>query len=141
MPEPVLDALMALVHPDRTCITEGSGDARRAAATLDVDTLWVVGGDGTLNEAAQGLLERSTDARPAMGIVPCGTANDYARGLGLLGADHAAAISATATLETRPMDLLQWGDQVVLNQVTVGLPAAVTSETEQPLKDALGGLA
>jgi diacylglycerol kinase (ATP) len=51
-------------------------DARRQA---DVDAVLVAGGDGTLRLAAEAL----ADAALPVGIVPCGTANDLARALGL----------------------------------------------------------
>jgi diacylglycerol kinase (ATP) len=65
--------------------TGAAGDARRIAATLDRDThdaLLVAGGDGTINEAVSGLVQRA-DAGVPLGLVPCGTANVLAIELGL----------------------------------------------------------
>jgi diacylglycerol kinase (ATP) len=65
--------------------TQAAGDARRIAATLDCaaqDALLVAGGDGTINEAVSGLVQRPDEGVP-LGLVPCGTANVLAIELGL----------------------------------------------------------
>src|ERR1044072_3003952 len=65
-------------------LTRKVGDARRfAAAAGDADLLIVAGGDGTLNEVVHGLMDLSKAARPALGVVPLGTANDFAAGCGI----------------------------------------------------------
>ncbi len=54
------------------------------ASGPDVDALVVAGGDGTINEAINGLLncEKSV-ALPTLGLIPIGTTNVLARDLGL----------------------------------------------------------
>ena len=48
-----------------------------------VDVVVVLGGDGTVNEVLNGLLaEGPSDAVPALGVVPGGSANVFARALG-----------------------------------------------------------
>lgn len=61
--------------------TEGPGDAERAAreASVAFDTVIAAGGDGTVNEVANGL----AGTRAALGIVPLGTMNILARELGM----------------------------------------------------------
>ncbi len=73
--------------------TTGTGDATtktRAALKSGATTIAVVGGDGTLSEAAQGFFEFAgpLDDLPsvinpdaALAILPAGTGNDFARGL------------------------------------------------------------
>jgi YegS/Rv2252/BmrU family lipid kinase len=39
-----------------------------------------VGGDGTLHEIVNGLMQIEPDRRPALGIIPIGSGNDYVRG-------------------------------------------------------------
>jgi YegS/Rv2252/BmrU family lipid kinase len=71
--------------------TEQPGDARRlaaSAASADFDLVLVAGGDGTVNEAANGLLGSAV----ALGVAPAGTMNLLARVLGL-PLDPAQAVS------------------------------------------------
>jgi diacylglycerol kinase family enzyme len=51
------------------------------AGEEDLDGLFVVGGDGSFNLAARGLLGSNT----ALGVIPAGTANVWAQELGLPG--------------------------------------------------------
>ena len=64
-------------------ITGKKGDARRLARELSMaegeKTIWVVGGDGTLNEAVNGLTINSS---LTFGVIPSGSGNDYVRGIG-----------------------------------------------------------
>lgn len=55
------------------------------AAARGYDAVVVAGGDGTVNQAANGLMQTRSDglAVPALGILPAGTANVLARDLGL----------------------------------------------------------
>ena len=74
--------------------TEGPGHAvelARRAQSAGHELLVAVGGDGTLGEAASGLLEdgRVWPARSALGLVPVGTGCDFARALGLRSSDEA----------------------------------------------------
>jgi diacylglycerol kinase family enzyme len=65
-------------------VTREKGDARRFAAEAgEADLLIAAGGDGTLNEVVHGLMDLSEAARPALGVVPVGTANDFATGCGI----------------------------------------------------------
>lgn len=58
--------------------TARAGDAERFAATLssgETDLVVAAGGDGTINEVANGLMALPVDDTPPMGIIPLGTAN------------------------------------------------------------------
>ncbi len=62
--------------------TERKGDARRLAAEAarpETEVLVVAGGDGTVNEVINGLMEIEPARRPTLGILPCGTANDFVK--------------------------------------------------------------
>lgn len=59
------------------CPAHATEIARENAATVDV--IVAVGGDGTINEVAQGL----TRSAATLGIIPCGSGNGLARHLGI----------------------------------------------------------
>ena len=73
--------------------TKGPGDATlqtRAALRSGVESVVVVGGDGTLSETAEGFFEFNDDLdihptainpHATLALVPAGTGNDFARGL------------------------------------------------------------
>lgn len=54
--------------------------ARRARA---FDTVLALGGDGVVHEVVNGLMALDAASRPALGVVPVGSGNDFARTLGL----------------------------------------------------------
>jgi YegS/Rv2252/BmrU family lipid kinase len=105
------------------CLTEGPGDARRlarSAADDGVEVVLAVGGDGTANETAWGLLGSET----ALGIVPMGSGNGLARTIGL----PLVPSEALDTLEravVRRMDVGMLDDRPFLNVAGVGFDAAV----------------
>jgi diacylglycerol kinase family enzyme len=67
--------------------TEHRGHATelaRKAAEEGYDAVVVLGGDGTVNEAVNGLLvDGPSPDLPALAVLPCGSANVFARALGL----------------------------------------------------------
>ena len=81
---------------------EESAQAARAAVAAGAQRLIAVGGDGAVNLAAQGVA--GTGA--ALGIVPAGTGNDFARAFGLLGLSVEEA-AATALGPTQPVDAIR----------------------------------
>jgi diacylglycerol kinase (ATP) len=89
--------------------TEGPGDAARLirqARKDGVDCVVLVGGDGTLNDAAQGYLDAdgSVASGPQLGLIPSGTGGDFRRTFGLGDSvEEAAARVLNAT--PRPLDL------------------------------------
>ena len=52
-----------------------------AAGARGFDTVLALGGDGVIHEVANGLMRQDEDVRPALGLVPVGSGNDYARTL------------------------------------------------------------
>jgi diacylglycerol kinase (ATP) len=66
--------------------TQRSGDATRLAREAGeegFDVVLYVGGDGTANEVANGILQLPPDARPVMAALPYGTGADLPHSLGL----------------------------------------------------------
>lgn len=64
-----------------------AGELARSAGRAGIHVVVVLGGDGTVNEAVNGLLaddpESGPERRPALGILPAGGMNVAARSLGL----------------------------------------------------------
>lgn len=61
------------------CLTHAKGEANELAHECDADVVIAVGGDGTVHEVAQGLLESTK----ALGIIPCGSGDGLALHLGI----------------------------------------------------------
>ena len=88
-------------------ITEGPGDAKRAAAELggQFDLVVCAGGDGTLNETLCGLM--TLPQRPPVGYIPHGSTNDFAASLRIPAQPMAAANAIAACTQPRRLDLGQ----------------------------------
>ena len=88
--------------------TDGPGEACGLARGMALDGAELViaaGGDGTASEAADGLLQAFDESgkRAELGLLPCGTGIDFARGLGLTD-DFEATIARLASAKGRPVD-------------------------------------
>ena len=84
-------------------VTWESGDAARYAqqASKDqVDIIVAAGGDGTINEVVDGLMRMSGEPSVAVGVIPFGTANDFANGCGIPLGDPLAALQTDRVYET-----------------------------------------
>ena len=116
--------------------TTGPGDAERFAAAVDAaryDALVVAGGDGTVNEAINGL----GDARLPFAILPLGTANVLAAEIGLaLDPDSVAA--AIAHGRPRPITLGAANGRRFILMAGVGFDAHVVATVSTPVKRWLG---
>jgi diacylglycerol kinase (ATP) len=109
--------------------TTGPGDAATfaaEAAARGAELVLAMGGDGTANEVAQGLL--GTDV--TMGLVPVGSGNGLARAL-RLPLDPARALLALEAGVRRRMDLGFVNDKPFLNVAGLGFDALVGSAFHQ----------
>ena len=75
------------------------------AAGEKFDLVAAAGGDGTINEVVNGLMQ--DEHRPALGVIPLGTGNDFARMLGLPLGDPRAALGLLETGERRRLDIYE----------------------------------
>ncbi|CAM8471627.1 TPA: lipid kinase YegS [Citrobacter freundii] len=124
-------------------VTWEKGDAQRyvdEARQLGVETVIAGGGDGTINEVSTALIQSQGDNIPALGILPLGTANDFATSVGIpddLDKALKLAIAANATA----IDMVQVNDKTCfINMATGGFGTRITTETPEKLKAALGGV-
>ncbi|MEP6493051.1 MAG: YegS/Rv2252/BmrU family lipid kinase [bacterium] len=108
-----------------------SGAARRG-----VDVVVAAGGDGTVNETVNGLDGYDVP----LGIIPLGTANDFARQVGIpADADH--AMDVILQRKARRLDTAALNGRRFLNVSTGGVGAEATAETPADAKESLGPVA
>jgi lipid kinase YegS len=128
----------AVGHSIEVRVTLEKGDARRfVAGPGEVDLLIAAGGDGTLNEVVHGLMDLSQVARPVLGVVPLGTANDFATGCGI-PLDPEKALALCMEGDGVPVDVGKANEHWFLNAASVGFGAEVTATTPPELKRLLG---
>lgn len=82
----------------------GSDRAARDAVRSGAERIVVVGGDGSLSEAANGLLDEGCGDRVALGWLPMGTGCDFGRTVGISRDPH-QALAALARGERRRVDV------------------------------------
>lgn len=126
-------------HRIRAHVTWEPGDARRFAAEAarrGTDAVLAVGGDGTVNEVVNGLAGSGVP----LGILPVGTANDFARQTGIPD-DPRLALELVVEREPVTVDLGLLNGRAFLNVSSAGLGAETTASTSPQAKEMLGPLA
>ena len=113
--------------------TRHRGHARELAAASDADVVIVHGGDGSINEAVNGVMSRPSE-RPQVAVIPGGGANVLARALGV-PLDAAAAIcqlrDAIATGRHRTIGLGLAADRYFTFSAGLGMDAEVVREVDR----------
>jgi diacylglycerol kinase (ATP) len=116
--------------------TGGEGDARRIAEEAQSRFVVAIGGDGTINETANGLI----GTEKVLGILPAGSGNDFIKSVGI---PHSLeeALARLHNPEVRSVDVgtVLCGANVAgsmtprffMNGVGVGFDAAVAARTQQ----------
>ena len=110
----------------------------REAVEGGVERVVVLGGDGSLHEAANGLLAARVDRRPPITVLPAGTGNDFAKLVGTVGLDPARAIARLARGRVRQLDVGEAWGEYFLNSVGIGFDAEVARQVQ--LATRLSGL-
>jgi lipid kinase YegS len=128
----------AIGHTIEVRVTLEKGDARRfASETGEVDLLIAAGGDGTLNEVVHGLMDLPEAARSVLGMVPLGTANDFAAACGI-ARDPEQALALCLEGRAVPVDVGKANEHWFLNAASIGFGAEITATTPPELKHLLG---
>jgi len=78
------------------------------------------------------------EQRPQLGILPLGTANDFATAC-RIPLEGVAALRFAVTGETVPVDIVRANERHFMNIATAGFGAKITAETPEELKHFLGG--
>ena len=127
--EETIDYLRGHGWQAELCLTRAAGDARkfaREAVEQHVSVVVAVGGDGTINEVIQELAGSDT----ALGVLPSGTVNVWARETGI-PLDNRAAREILLHGRTRRIDLGQMEDRYFLLMAGIGFDGEVTRTVEK----------
>ncbi len=121
--------------------TEGEGHARELAreAAPEVDLVAAAGGDGTINEVVNGMVEADAMEDTALGVVPGGTGNNFASNVGIEGIEDAFEVIAEG--ERRVLDLGVTNERAFVNSCVCGITAEASGATSSEEKDRFGILA
>ncbi|WP_277810110.1 lipid kinase YegS [Chromohalobacter canadensis] len=128
-------------HPLAVRVTWEAGDGvrlAREASEAGIKRIIAGGGDGTVNEVVGGLMQLTQNVRPTLGILPLGSANDFARGLEL-PLDPFEALRVALEARSHNVDVGSLGGDYFINLASGGFGAQITNSTPAPLKRLLGG--
>ena len=108
----------------------------RREVEAGANTVIIGGGDGTLSECAGHLI----NTQVAMGVLPLGTGNTFARSIGIpLELEQAAQTIADGNVQA--VDVGRVNEQVFLNSVSLGLSCEIAGALDEHTKRRLGLLA
>ena len=135
-------------HGVEVRVTWEAGDAARLtkeavaeAKQGKIDCIVAGGGDGTINEVFAAAYAADLSGECSLGILPLGTANDFAHSAAVPIKDLTAALQVAATAPRRSIDVGLVNGRLFVNLVSGGFGSRVTVETDPKLKQRLGGLA
>ena len=118
---------VTVVH---TAAPEHACELSRDAAGSGADVIFALGGDGTINETANGLAGTST----ALAALPGGSTNVFARTIGLPNRPVAAVrllLSALEATSVRRVGMGMAGERYFLFNLGIGFDAAVVRQVER----------
>jgi diacylglycerol kinase (ATP) len=111
--------------------TEHPGHARELAAEVTAqkaERIIVLGGDGTVNEVVNGILESKCRHIPRVGIIPSGCSNDFSKSLGI-PQQLREACRTVMNGKVKYVDVGQAGRHYFCMASAVGLFADVSAES------------
>lgn len=117
--------------------SERAGHATEIAAAGvkdGYDIIFAVGGDGTVNEVVNGLVNSSS----ALGIIPGGSGNDFARSLNISG-DIEEIIKGSICGDRKDVDIGLVNGRYFVNISSVGFDADVTLSAKKARRFFLSG--
>ena len=127
-------------------VTQRPGEAEtlaREAVRAGSGYIIAAGGDGTLNEVINGVASPRPPFEICVGIVPLGTANDFARSIGLMS-EMDANINILRAKKTAPVDLgrMTGGHtRYFVNASSGGFSSVVDEKLSSEIKSSWGPLA
>jgi YegS/Rv2252/BmrU family lipid kinase len=120
-------------------ITRGEG-IEHALEDIDdsYEYILLAGGDGTVDSVVNAMKSKGLDL--PIGILPVGTANDFAKFLGI-PTDITKCVEQILSTEPKSVDLGQVNDKYFVNVLSTGLFTDVSQKTDVNLKNTIGKLA
>lgn len=125
-------------------LSEHEGDIIKYCAQIktgdystDVDILFILGGDGTVNELINGVLQHNLDV--PLAIIPGGTFNDFTKTLNL-DPRYKIASQQLQNATPQPYDVMKVNDRYALNFAGLGLIVQNALNVQQGNKDVFGKL-
>ncbi|WP_022794635.1 diacylglycerol/lipid kinase family protein [Marinococcus halotolerans] len=114
-------------------------DVRKTCASIDeqVEAVFIAGGDGTIHESINGLME--SPYAPDVGVLPYGTCNDFSRSLGL-AQNPKRAMTDMLEKNTKEIDIGSMNDRFFANFYGIGLIVETSENIDENLKGAIGKL-
>ena len=115
------------IEQARTTRPGEEADLARRALDEGFSAILAVGGDGTWGKVA-GAIVRSGRRDVALGLLPAGTGNDFAKSLGIRSANIDRAIRGIAEDRRRTIDIGRAGSRYFLNVAGFGFDIAVIDD-------------
>lgn len=127
---PIIKEYAGTVSWSGTVYPGHASELAKQAGDEGYDLVVALGGDGTVHEVVNGLMQVEVQKRPAMGIVPIGSGNDFAFACGI-PTNPKEAMSLALHGETTPVDLGLMTDkngrqEYIDNTLGIGFDAVVT---------------
>ncbi len=97
------------------------------------DTVIALGGDGVIHEIVNGLMQRDGFERPALGVIPVGSGNDFARSLGISSRPDIACDQILRGCQSA-IDMGCANGQWFMETLSFGLDAAIAIDTMERRK-------
>lgn len=133
----IIDGFSGAGYLTKVLMTTGHGDARDFAAEYggSVDTVVVSGGDGTLNEAIDGLI--SSGHKTKLGYIPAGSTNDFANSIGL-PKGISECVDTIIKGNAKPVDIGSFNGRYFSYVASFGAFTSVTYSVPQNIKNIFG---
>ena len=109
-----------------------------AADLSNVAAVFVAGGDGSINEVVNGLM--NCKHKVPLGVIPAGTSNDFARSLGF-PSEYEKCINLLANMQMEDVDVGCVNGRYFINVCGAGLFTNVSQTVNTDLKNLIGKMA
>jgi len=123
-------------------MTRRHGDAARLVRSVgaDYDLIVCHGGDGTLNETVNGLMDIPAGRRPQVSYLPGGSTNDFAASLSI---SMDPAVAAQSAMRMRPcrFDVGRFGERYFVYVASFGAFTKASYSAPQDVKNVFGHFA